>query len=357
MRSAPSRANETGFIGAGDPGGGADLAREATSRHIAAVKRRIANPAPLLLGLLLAGAQVWADQPAEPGEAAIPVDPRLEELAQEARESETRTLGLLWDHIDPGLQAQVEAAMQQLGLRKEIREGDLAVVFVDATELDKPRVADLNGDDMMYAASLPKIAVLLAAFQQIDAGKMELDDETEELMVQMIRHSSNPATTELMRRVGKENIARVLLSVRYRLYDPRHGGGLWVGKDYAKAGLWRRDPLNNLSHGATAMQVARFYYLLETEQLVSPEASRKMKEILSDSALQHKFVSALQRINPAARFFRKSGSWRTFHSDSVLVERGGRRYIAVALANDPKGQEWLAKIIEALDEIVFPGSN
>jgi beta-lactamase class A len=54
------------------------------------------------------------------------------------------------------------------------------------------------------------------------------------------------------------------VSPRYRLYDPRHYGGLWVGKDYAKSGLWRRDPLHNLSHGATAMQVARFYYLLKT---------------------------------------------------------------------------------------------
>ena len=65
---------------------------------------------------------------------------------------------------------------------------------------------------MMYAASLPKIAVLLAAFQRIESGDMEYDDETQDLMVRMIRRSSNQATTELMHRVGKENIARVLLS-------------------------------------------------------------------------------------------------------------------------------------------------
>jgi len=155
-----------------------------------------------------------------------------------------------------------------------------------------------------------------------------------------------------MHKVGKEYIARVLLSPRYRLYDPKHNGGLWVGKDYAKAGLWRRDPLHNLSHGATAMQVARFYYLLVTENLVTPEHSRKMREILEGTELNHKFVRALRRIDPEAAISRKSGSWSTYHSDSVLVERDGHRYIAVALCNNPTETRWLGRIVTALDSLV-----
>jgi beta-lactamase class A len=157
----------------------------------------------------------------------------------------------------------------------------------------------------------------------------------------------------MMQRVGKEYIARVLLSPRYRLYDPAHNGGLWVGKDYAKAGLWRRDPLHNLSHGATAMQVARFYYLLETENLVTPEHSRKMKDILGNSLLKHKFVKALGRTDPTAALFRKSGSWSTYHSDSAIVEHDGRKYIAVVLSNDKNGAVWLDQIITALDDIIY----
>jgi beta-lactamase class A len=195
--------------------------------------------------------------------------------------------------------------------------------------------------------------VLLGAFEKIAQGKMELDFETEWSLHKMIKASSNVAATEMMRKVGKEYIARVLLSPRYRLYDPEHNGGLWVGKDYAKAGLWRRDPLHNLSHGATAMQVARFYYLLETENLVTPEHSRKMKEILGNSLLTHKFVKAMKRIDPAAALFRKSGSWRTYHSDSAIVEHDGRKYIAVVLSNDKDGAVWLDQIITALDEIIF----
>lgn len=266
-------------------------------------------------------------------------------------------LAPLWDAVDPKLQKEVMAALARLGLDDDARRKKLAVAFVDLSVKGRPRVAAVNGDTMMYAASLPKIAVLLAAFEKIAQGKMEYSDENKALMKAMIRRSNNYSTTELMHRVGKQFIARVLLSPRYRLYDPRRNGGLWVGKDYAKSGLWKRDPLHNQSHGATAMQVARFYYLLHTENFVTPEYSREMRAVMSSESgehIGHKFVKALNVVNPASRFFRKSGSWRTFHSDSVLVERGGKGYIAVALSDHPDGSYWMVQLIIELDHIVYP---
>jgi beta-lactamase class A len=260
----------------------------------------------------------------------------------------------LWDYQDASLQQGVDQALADLGLDDEARKKQLSVALVDLSGPGQPRAASVNGDVMMYAASLPKIAVLLAAFEKIAQGKMTLDEATEFRLTRMIKVSSNRYATEMMHKVGKEYIARVLLSPRYRLYDPEHNGGLWVGKDYAKAGLWRRDPLNNLSHGATAMQVARFYYLLVTDNLVTPEHSRKMREILAGSELNHKFVRALRQIDPEAAVSRKSGSWSTFHSDSVLVERDGHRYIAVALSNNAKGSQWLGRIITKLDALLVP---
>ena len=261
----------------------------------------------------------------------------------------------LWDYHDDALQKKVDRALADLGLDDEAGKKQLSLALIDLSGSGLPRVASVNGDVMMYAASLPKIAVLLAAFEKIAQGKMTLDASTEYRLSRMIKASSNRYATEMMHAVGKEYIARVLLSPRYRLYDPEHNGGLWVGKDYAKAGLWRRDPLHNLSHGATAMQVARFYYLLATDNLVTPEHCRKMREILLGSELNHKFVRALRRIDPDAAVSRKSGSWSTYHSDSVFVERDGRRYIAVALSNNAKGSQWLGSIITKLDGLLDHG--
>jgi beta-lactamase class A len=309
-----------------------------------------------LVGLGLAPAPAFADE--APGDAGFAVrDPVLAKLEILDRSPVADDPAPLWDRRDARLQAAVEAALARLELDDDARDRDLSVVLVDISQIDRPKVAAVNGDLMLYAASLPKIAVLLAVFDRIAAGELVLDAETQELLEQMIRESSNSASTELMHRVGKEKIADVLLSPRYRLYDPRRNGGLWVGKDYARAGLWRRDPLHNLSHGATAMQVARFYYLLETGKLVSPEYSQKMKAILAETHLNHKFMRTLNDVNPDALILRKSGSWRTFHSDSVLVRRGGRGYIAVALCHDPEGTRWLREIIGELNEIVFPSHS
>jgi beta-lactamase class A len=173
----------------------------------------------------------------------------------------------------------------------------------------------------------------------------------------MIRNSSNQAATEMLNMVGKAYLAKLLQSPRYRLYDPEKNGGLWVGKEYSKSGAWKRDPLHNLSHGATALQVARFYYLLQTGRLVSPELSRQMKTILGDPAIEHKFVKGLRSVHPESRIYRKSGTWGQYHADSAIIEHDGRRYIAVALAKSPQGGKWLTDLIVAMDKLVFQSSN
>lgn len=288
-----------------------------------------------LLGLtLLATAGIAA---AAPGSAQAADTQRIVDLSAEA---------------DAEVQAALEASLKALALDAAVRKGRLAVTLVDVTDPDAPRLAQVNGHRMMYAASLPKIAILLGAFHKAEAQRQPLTEVEIDELTRMIRVSSNSAATNALERVGMDYLAEVLQSRRYHLYDPALNGGLWVGKPYGPAPATRRDPLHNLSHGATAYQVARFYYLLETGQLVSPKASLRMKEILGSPALEHKFVAGLKQAAPEARIYRKSGSWRTYHSDSALVESDERRYIAVGLANDPRGGEWLRRLIVALDRIV-----
>src|SRR4029078_9308744 len=116
-----------------------------------------------------------------------------------------------------------------------------------------------------------------------------------------------------------------------------------------------RDPLHNLSHGATAMQVARFFYMLDKGALVDPAASARMREMRADSAIKHKFVKALARIDPDAVIYRKSGTWHDWHADGAIVERAANRYIAVGLCEDPEGGRWLERIFHVLDALIVEG--
>jgi beta-lactamase class A len=255
--------------------------------------------------------------------------------------------------MDPQLQISVEKVLKSLHLTDAVKKKELCVVLVDITDLKRPRMAEINGNEMMYAASLPKLAILLTAFVQIEQGEMALDPETHKMLSAMIRNSSNMAATKMYRRVGPEKIADVLQSPKYMLYDADGYGGLWCGKEYGQGDAWRRDPLARMSHAATAMQTARFYYLLETQQLVSASRTQQMKSILAKPALEHKFVKGLKR-KPDIKIYRKSGTWRKWHADSALVECKRYKYIIVALAAHRKGNRWLEQLAAPLHDLIVP---
>jgi beta-lactamase class A len=302
------------------------------------------------VGIALSGAAPAAAQrvgSAMLGEVAAPVRASLKEQLL------VRDPAPLWQWFDADLEEELTRAIFDLGLERPLRERKLAVALVDTTDVAHPRVAALNGDHMLYAASLPKIAVMLGVFEKASEGRLVIDDQTRLQLIRMIRRSSNPDATALMNKVGMDYIARTLISPRYRFYDPFRNGGLWAGKEYAKVGAWRRDPIDNLSHGATPMQIARFFYMLQTGRLVNARASAEMKEILGRSAIHHKFVRGLEVIEPSAEVYRKSGTWGISHADGALVERrDGTRYIAAGIAEDPSGGEWLSQIIIQMNRLI-----
>ena len=88
---------------------------------------------------------------------------------------------------------------------------------------------------MVYAASLPKIAILLGAAVAIDEGRLELDDELQTDLDDMIRYSCNACATKVLEMVGRQELLEILQSPEYKFYDQDEAGGFWVGKDYGPA--------------------------------------------------------------------------------------------------------------------------
>ncbi len=255
--------------------------------------------------------------------------------------------------IDPVFQSDLEKTLNSNAKWKRlISQKKLAVGVVDLDDPFNARYARVNGNVMMYAASLPKIAILLAAMDAIEKGEIEDTPEIRAKMRLMMSKSSNSASTELMDLLGHEKIANTLMDPKYDLYDEEYGGGLWVGKRYAKTGERHPDPLMGISHGATVTQVCRYYYLLAYGMLINYERSKEMLELMADPELHHKFVGKLEQIAPRARLYRKSGTWKNFHADSVLVWGPERRYILVALSEDAEGASILQNLVVAVDNML-----
>jgi len=257
---------------------------------------------------------------------------------------------------------QLQEQINQMLLRNKkwgqlVKSGNLSIGLVDLQNLNQVRFADVNGDVMMYAASLPKIAILLAAMDALDKNEMYQSEEINTDMWLMINKSDNQASTRMINRLGYDKIEAVLKDPKYNFYDEENGGGLWVGKRYAAGGNRNPDPLQGLSHAATTNQICRFYYMMLQGKLVSQERSQEMMEFMVDPGLHHKFVNSLDRLAPRARIFRKSGSWSTFHSDSVMVWGPNRKFILAALVNDPAGEQILRKLVYEIDEVLKKTKN
>lgn len=262
-----------------------------------------------------------------------------------------RPLDQRWDR---GFQTKLEQALKKEQLwRTLINQRKMAVGLVDLTDPALPRFAQVNGNTMMYAASLPKIAILLAACQGFEDGSLTETPQIRTDLIEMIRRSDNFAASQMVARIGLTKIARVILDPRYRFYDTKNGGGIWVGSSFGGDGQQNPEALQNLHQAATVNQVCRFYYLLAYGRLINPARSRQMLKILAFPDLHDKFFSALEGSVPPGSLYRKSGEFRIWYSDSILVwDKTWRRYILVSMVEHPQGEEILRKLVPMAERIL-----
>ena len=252
---------------------------------------------------------------------------------------------------DPLLQQKLNNLIKQENLAEETRRGGLALTLLILSDPQHPRLAQINGNKMMYAASLPKIVILLGAAVEIDEGRLELDVETRQDIHRMIRRSCNDCSNRMIERVGEDELTELVQSPRFQFYDNKDGG-LWLGKAFGPSLAWKRDPRLNLSHAATTFQAARFYCGLDRGTLVSPKQNQLMLDAMSRPGINHKFVKGLKSYEDI-EIFRKSGTWLTWHADSALVRSGDVTYVIVGLAHSPFGGRWLEELAGPLHKLAL----
>ncbi len=174
----------------------------------------------------------------------------------------------LEDLRDQDLQNKLETILHSSNRWVELSKNkSLSIGIVDMQDPMHSHFASINGNNMMYAASLPKIAVLLASEDAIAKGTLIETPAVKQDMRLMIAKSNNEAASRMIQRVGIKHIGEVMQDPQYNLYDLQNGGGLWVGKAYGGGSTRIGDPLKNLSHAATVNQVCKYYYMLAFGQL------------------------------------------------------------------------------------------
>ena len=250
--------------------------------------------------------------------------------------------------VKPGLQSALERIDADLRARYGMTTEQTAVGVLDLKAL---RVAMINPDRGEYAASVPKIGILLAYFQLHPQAATNLDAQTRHELGLMAKASNNEMAAKFSQEMGLKQIQAVLDS--YHLYDKEHGGGIWIGKHYGRGAERIGDPLGDHSHAATVRQLLRYFLWLEQGKLISPAASKAMREIFASPDIPHdciKFVQALS--DRGVQIIRKWGSWEDWRHDAAVVTGPRRHYILVALTHHPKGDEYLVDLAKSVDDLM-----
>lgn len=247
---------------------------------------------------------------------------------------------------DPALQAVLEGIDGGLRARLGMPADSVAVGLLD---LRTARVAWRRPDAIEYAASVPKVGILLAWFAAHADEPAAADPATRRALGEMIKRSDNEAATRFSRELG---IARVQASLdAHGFYDAARGGGIWFGKHYGRDSERVRDPVGGHTHAATVRQLLRFYLLLEQDRLLSAAASAAMREVFRSPEIpqvEDRFVKGLAGREREIR--RKSGWWEEWSHDTAVVSGGGRHYILVALTRHPRGTAYLEGLASAVDD-------
>lgn len=254
--------------------------------------------------------------------------------------------------VDATLQTRLETVDAELRARFGMTTAPTAVGVLDLKTL---RLAMINPDREEYAASVPKIGILLAYFQRHPEAATNLAAQTRHELGLMTKASDNELAAKFSRELGLKQIQAVLTS--YDFYDANRGGGLWVGKHYGRSDERYGSPVGDNSHAATVRQLLRYFLLLEQGKLVSPEASKTMREIFASPDIPPddiKFVKALA--GREVQILRKWGSWEDWRHDAAIVTGGGRHYIIVALTRHPQGDEYLVELGRAVDDLLVSGN-
>jgi beta-lactamase class A len=250
--------------------------------------------------------------------------------------------------LDPALQNRLEGIDTHLREQFGMSTNETAVGLLDLRQL---RLAMIRPDHEEYAASVAKIGILLAYFQLHPEAATNLDATTRHDLGLMAKISSNEKAAELSGQLGLTNIQQVLND--YRFYDANHGGGIWVGKHYGKGGERIGSPVANNSHAVTIRQLLRFFLMLEQGKLVSPQASKTMREVFESPDLPHddiKFVKALAGRD--VQIIRKWGTWENWYHDVAVISGPGRHYILAALTHHPDGDKYLVALAREIDGVM-----
>jgi beta-lactamase class A len=233
-------------------------------------------------------------------------------------------------------------------------------VSVHILNLADNSFVDVDGDAIFSAASIIKLPILIAFFQDIDAGKINLNETLTiakediaggsgdmqdlppgttlpilQVVTEMITHSDNTATNLIIKRMG----------------------GIQPLNDRFKAWGLRQTRLYNLlpdldgTNNVTAKELTRLLLLLHQGKLLSPQSQAQAIDIMQHVRNRNLLAAGIEE---GAAIAHKTGDIGFMLGDSGLVTLAdGKQYIITVLVTSTYDDGAAQNYIQTVSRLMF----
>lgn len=249
----------------------------------------------------------------------------------------------------------VKAQVQQLAAKNPQLQPQL--FFFD---LDTGNYLDLNGSVPIPAASTIKIPLLVAFFQDVDAGKIRLDEKI--TMSEKVKVGE--AGTMQYKPVGSvftalETVTNMIVisdNTATNMILERLGGKEIVNQRFKEWGL-EHTVINNIlpdlegTNMTSAKDLARVLALVNDGQLVSLKNRDRLLGIMQKTKTRTLLPQGLEQ---DAIIAHKTGTLATILGDAGIIDTtNGKRYIGVAMVQRPKDDPAARTFIQEISRTVY----
>jgi beta-lactamase class A len=235
---------------------------------------------------------------------------------------------------------------------------------VYVVELDTGAYLDLNGSQSFSAASTIKVPILIAFFQDVDAGKITLN----EMLTMTEEHIAEGSGEMQFTEAGTQYSALETATKMSQISDntatnmliERLGGAAALNQRFSSWGLNHTaiaNPLPDLAGTNTTspQDLVQAMGMVERGQVLSLRSRDRLFKIMQ-STVNNSLLP--QGLGPQAAIAHKTGDIGTAISDAGLVDMpNGKRYLVATIVTRPHNDPAAEELIRQMSRVIYQSFN
>ncbi|MCT7985163.1 serine hydrolase [Laspinema sp. A4] len=235
---------------------------------------------------------------------------------------------------------------------------------VYAIELDTGAYLDLNGAQRFSAASTIKVPILIAFFQDVDAGKITLDEMLTMKQEHIAEGSGDMQFTEPGTKYSALETATKMSEISdntaTNMLIERLGGAGALNQRFASWGLSNTAIANLLpdlegTNTTSPQDLVQVMGLVEQGQVLSLRSRDRLFKIMQNTVNNSLLP---QGLGSGAAIAHKTGDIGTAISDAGLVDMpNGKRYLMAAIVKRPHNDPAAEELIRQMSKVVYQSFN